>query len=299
MRNKPLLQLYSDGTWGYDVWDEDRKEREGVEVQFQQEREESREDFFERICCKPPYKAYGSDLYLDELCNNGDASDLEEAIDAEYGFEKLIHSKDWHICFELAKKGCGLETLATHEHWVIRAEVARQGHGLDLLYKDAYPIIRRNVACFGRKLDVLVYDKNPIVRAAVAEQGYGLNLLAEDKDPTVKEAAEHYLKSENFSSVDEWAKKNPEKVAKRKAIDFSVSEDRLKKLKEEFSKTYELLYDRKMGYSTQDVTLGDNLLRDKNPLMFEFISYRQDILSSDRELAAFVVAARSLGFLKR
>ena len=69
-----------------------------------------------------------------------------------------------------------------------------------------------------------------------------------------------------------------------------------------FNETYEYIYESQangryvVGYD-EALALGDKLIKRRHPLVAEFAKARQDILSSDREVAAFAFAASELGMV--
>ena len=65
---------------------------------------------------------------------------------------------------------------------------------------------------------------------------------------------------------------------------------------EKFKKEYEFLYDnddRVAGYG-EAVSAFDGFLKEHNDFVGEFVRYRGDFISSDREAAAFMFALDSL-----
>lgn len=66
----------------------------------------------------------------------------------------------------------------------------------------------------------------------------------------------------------------------------------MKALYEKFSSEYEYLYDADVegievaGYRDA-MAYGDQLINEHHPVVKQFAQYRQDVLSSDREVAAF------------
>ena len=66
----------------------------------------------------------------------------------------------------------------------------------------------------------------------------------------------------------------------------------IKKFLEKFNKEYNFLYDNNdnvAGYN-EVVDFGDALIKKHKDFVAEFCRYRGDILSSDREVAAFAYA---------
>lgn len=161
---KLLLAQFDDGTFGYQHIDKDKK------IVNKQSLFEDREDFFERINCRPRNNEYGAIESLDNKIINGSVTERVDiaAIDG-YGLSKLIND----------------------ESWLVRKEVAKPGYGLDILSEDEHPEVRLNVVYLGYNLDAFSKDPDPIVRRGVAEVAlkYGrkdlLNILINDKDPNV------------------------------------------------------------------------------------------------------------------
>lgn len=72
----------------------------------------------------------------------------------------------------------------------------------------------------------------------------------------------------------------------------------MKALKEQFGKEYDFLYEHenKVAGYREAVEYFDNVLGESE-LAREFADYRQDLIVSDREAAAFSFACESLGYL--
>ncbi len=74
----------------------------------------------------------------------------------------------------------------------------------------------------------------------------------------------------------------------------------MKKLEEQFNKEYEFLYNAPgyvAGYN-EAVAYFDQLLKANPEPIREFAQYRGDVVSSDREAAAFIFAYTKLGYDK-
>ncbi len=71
--------------------------------------------------------------------------------------------------------------------------------------------IRLPVAEMGYGLDFLIYDTDWIIRRAVAEQGYGLDILYKDTNKKVRKATNEYLKENNYTDINDWIAKNPDR----------------------------------------------------------------------------------------
>lgn len=66
----------------------------------------------------------------------------------------------------------------------------------------------------------------------------------------------------------------------------------IKMFAEQFKKEYKFLYDnydRVAGYN-EAVEVGDKFIAEHSEFVGEFVKYRGDIISSDREVAAFMFA---------
>lgn len=70
----------------------------------------------------------------------------------------------------------------------------------------------------------------------------------------------------------------------------------MQKFLEQFKKEYEFMYendDNVVGYEDA-LEYGLSLLRDKNPIVYDFIAYRNDLIVSNREVAALGFAYNEL-----
>lgn len=78
--------------------------------------------------------------------------------------------------------------------------------------------------------------------------------------------------------------------------------DRMAKLVDQFYKEYEFIYEAQAdgayvaGYD-EALEFGDKLIADHHSLVTEFNKAREDLLTSDREVAAFAFAATELGYV--
>lgn len=80
---------------------------------------------------------------------------------------------------------------------------------------------------------------------------------------------------------------------------MSVHSINIHKFLDKFNKEYDFLYDNRdnvAGYE-EAVMAGDEFIRRYPDFVREFNQYRNDILSSDREVAAFMFALESMGEL--
>lgn len=59
----------------------------------------------------------------------------------------------------------------------------------------------------------------------------------------------------------------------------------------EFNKNYDAIYDGLVDYDTVDaaVSFGDEFIKTHKDFVSEFVKFRGDFLSSDREVAAFAL----------
>lgn len=126
--------------------------------------------------------------------------------------DKRVDSKYWEVREAVAEQSYGLDKLVNDEHPYVRAAVAQQGYGLDILVNDEYVCVRSAVAEQGYGLDILINDEDWLVRATIAEQGYGLDILINDEDEDVRRAVEDYLEENDYKSIADWAKANPDKI---------------------------------------------------------------------------------------
>ena len=69
----------------------------------------------------------------------------------------------------------------------------------------------------------------------------------------------------------------------------------IKTFSKQFDKEYDFLYQNKnvAGYE-EAVTAFDDLLKNQGDFIREFARYRNDVISSDREAAAFMFALETL-----
>lgn len=149
---------------------------------------------------------------LETLFKSAYWGNREEAARQGYKLDKLIYDKEWSVRVEVARQGYGLDILINDMYYGVRVEVAKQGYGLDKLINDKSKFVRATVAKQGYGLNKLINDKERYVRATVADQGYGLDKLVSDKDQNVREAVVMYLKDNDYSSINNWADKNPDKI---------------------------------------------------------------------------------------
>lgn len=99
---QPLLQYYTDETFGYDIYDEERKLQDDVDILDEQYPEESREDFFTRIGVAPESDEYGSQLDLDIDANDSDWETRMSVVEQEYALARFFDDEDIRV--ELAAR---------------------------------------------------------------------------------------------------------------------------------------------------------------------------------------------------
>lgn len=72
-----------------------------------------------------------------------------------------------------------------------------------------------------------------------------------------------------------------------------VSDDDMSTLDRYFCLQYERLYEHEDGFNMEHfVSVGNTMINNHSPLVAAFVKYRGDFLSSDREVAAFVMASQ-------
>lgn len=126
--------------------------------------------------------------------------------------DKMVNSDNWEIRREAARQQYGLDKLINDvNHWV-RVAVAEQKYGLDILVSDSSDWVREAVARQGYGLHILVDDIDLWVRNTVAKQGYGLDKLIMDDYMSVCQTVIRYIRNNGYSSVNDWAEKNPDRV---------------------------------------------------------------------------------------
>ena len=169
---------------------------------------ETRDEFFDRVCVFPNENEYGYNEDFDLDIDDGDKDRLNEifesgyaldrfvcgsllaricAADHGYFLDKLINDKNNLVRVAVAEQGYGLDILVNDTDESVLITVARQGYGLDKLINHKSAVVRKAVAEQGYGLDKLVNDSSAIVRDEVARHGYGLDILINDKDNRVRE----------------------------------------------------------------------------------------------------------------
>ena len=81
---------------------------------------------------------------------------------------------------------------------------------------------------------------------------------------------------------------------------MAYSEETLYELGQQFAKEYEFLYNADCNHQyvagyDEALDFGLEMLDSEDDLMIEYARYRQDPLTSDREIAAFAFAVTELG----
>lgn len=93
--------------WGYDLSKEDSVLANDVGVIYDFKFEESREDFFRRICKFTERNMYGYDEKKDAKIIFGGWYDRVELAEQGYALDKLIFDEDWSVRKAVANKGTG------------------------------------------------------------------------------------------------------------------------------------------------------------------------------------------------
>ena len=84
---------------GYDVWDEEKKLQDDVEILEEQQDGESREDFFTRIGMAPNKSEYGSQLTLDIALNDSDWKTRAAVLGKDYAETKLLEDEYFIVSY--------------------------------------------------------------------------------------------------------------------------------------------------------------------------------------------------------
>lgn len=140
MGNKRLTMFYMKKNpkyrWGYDQSKEDRVLANDVGVIYDFKFEESREDFFRRICKFPKRNMYGYDEKKDAKIIFGDWYDKVELAEQGYALDKLIFDKDWSVRKAVAKQRYGLDILINDPNYRVRRTVAEMGYKLNYILQN-------------------------------------------------------------------------------------------------------------------------------------------------------------------
>lgn len=76
-----------------------------------------------------------------------------------------------------------------------------------------------------------------------------------------------------------------------------LTKQELELLQKQFNKEYDFLYENEnVAGADEAMEFGDELINAHDPLVAQFGNYRQDLLTSDREVAAFAFAVVELGW---
>lgn len=78
-----------------------------------------------------------------------------------------------------------------------------------------------------------------------------------------------------------------------------LTKQEMKLLEQQYEKEYDFLYDHKdnVAGAKEAMEFGDELSRAHDPILFQFLAYRDfDPLSSDREITAYAFAVCGLGW---
>lgn len=142
---QPLLQYYTDETFGYDIYDEERKLQDDVDVLEQQYPEESREDFFTRIGIAPESDEYGSQLTLDIDANDSDWEVRMSVVEQDYALARFFDDEDIRVEFAARDKYFELYRVMPESSELIEmfGKVARQGYTLEKLANDSDKSVRK------------------------------------------------------------------------------------------------------------------------------------------------------------
>jgi hypothetical protein len=115
--------------WGYREFEEDVELAADVGIIAEQQAEETREEFFNRVGDRPAKDMYGSiDAYFDEY--DATLESLYAAAEMGYGYDKLKHTSQTGVLIEAAENGNWLEELVNHESPDVRIAVYEQGYGI-------------------------------------------------------------------------------------------------------------------------------------------------------------------------
>lgn len=142
------LRHYSDGSWGYRE-DDEEKLQAGLEIVEEQQPDELRREFFDRIGTRPERDMYGS-RWVD-------------------GDDLVLYGDEGTRCTLAEYEGYALDKLINDKSPRVRAYVAGWGYGLDKLIDDESPLVRMAVVEQRYGLDKLQYDEDKYVRSAARD----------------------------------------------------------------------------------------------------------------------------------
>lgn len=74
----------------------------------------------------------------------------------------------------------------------------------------------------------------------------------------------------------------------------TLTEKELRELRDTFNVTYRILYTNPNLETYEMVEFGDACIRNNKELTSQFVEYRKDFISSDREAAAYGIALKTL-----
>ena len=139
------MQYYTDETFGYDIWDEERKLQDDVDVLEQQYSEESREDFFNRIGIAPESDEYGSQLTLDIDANDSDWETRMSVVEQDYALARFFDDEDIRVEFAARARMADKFMLMYSDEEMLKMfeEIVRQGYSLERLTNSSDKIVRK------------------------------------------------------------------------------------------------------------------------------------------------------------
>ena len=142
---RPLLQYYTDETFGYDIFDEERKLQDDVDILEEQYPEESREDFLARIGVAPESDEYGSQLDLDIDANDSDWEVRMSVVEQDYALARFFGDEDIRV--ELAARARMADKFmlmySDEELLEVLEKITGQGYSLERLTNSNDKIVRK------------------------------------------------------------------------------------------------------------------------------------------------------------
>ena len=181
IRENPYIRF------GYDCNDIDNEIVESYGIVAKQFSDETRDEFFDRVCVFPNENEYGYNEDFDLDIDGDDEDRLNEIFESGYAQNRFVCGS-WLARICAAEHGYYLDKLVNDKNNFVRVTVAEQGYGLDILVNDTDESVLITVAGMGYGLNKLINHKSAVIRKAVAEQGYGLDKLINDTSPIVRDA---------------------------------------------------------------------------------------------------------------
>lgn len=181
IRENPYIRF------GYDCNDIDNKIAESYGIVAKQFSDETRDEFFDRVCVFPNENEYGYNEDFDLDIDGDDEDILNEIFESGYAQNRFVCGS-WLARICAAEHGYCLDKLVNDKNNFVRVTVAEQGYGLDILVNDTDESVLITVAGMGYGLNKLINHKSAVVRKAVAEQEYGLDKLVNDTSSIVRDA---------------------------------------------------------------------------------------------------------------